>query len=139
MTTIVRWSPWRELESMQRRMRRMVEDIDVAPTTFPAADVYETDKELVVEVEAPGFDEKEIDIQVSDHTLTIKGERREEKETKERSFWCRERLENRFERRFELPADTDADRVSASFTKGVLKVEVPKTAKAAARKVEIKA
>lgn len=137
MAAIVRWNPWRELEQTQRRMRRMFDELDVTPTAFPATDVYETDSEVVVEVEAPGFEEKEIDLEVFDHTLVIKGERKEEKEQKEKSFWLRERLENTFERRFELPAETDTEKVSAAFAKGVLKVHVPKPAKATPRKVPI--
>lgn len=137
MATIVRWNPWRELEQIQHRMRRIFDESDLAPSAFPAADVYETDSEVVVEIEAPGFEEKEIDVEVTDHTLVIKGGRTEEKEQKEKSFWLRERLENTFERRFELPPQTDTGKVSAKFAKGVLSVHVPKTGKAPARKVPI--
>lgn len=137
MATIVRWNPWRELEQMQHRMRRMFEGSDLAPGGFPAADVYETDSEVVVEIEAPGFEEKEIEVEVADHTLVIKGGRKEEKEQKEKSFWLRERLESTFERRFELPPETDTGKVSADFAKGVLSVHVPKSGKAPARKVPI--
>lgn len=137
MATAVRWNPWRELEEMQRRMRRMFEESELRPSTLPAADVFETDGEVVVELETPGFEEKEIDVEVTDHTLVIKGERNEEKEQEKRSFWLRERLEHAFERRFELPPETDTGKVSASFAKGVLSVHVPKDAKAAPRKVAI--
>lgn len=137
MAAIVRWNPWRELEQMQRRMRGTFEELDLTPSSFPAADVYEADDEVVVEIEAPGFDAKDIDIEVADHTLVIKGERKEEKEQKEKAFWLRERLENTFERRFELPRETDTEKVSAEFAKGLLAVHVPTTAKAAARKVPI--
>jgi HSP20 family protein len=137
MAAIVRWNPWRELEQMQRRMRRTFEELDLAPSVFPAADVYETDGEVVVELEAPGFEEKEIDVEVADHTLVITGGRKEEKEQKQKSFWLRERLESTFERRFELPPETDTEKVSATFAKGVLAVHVPKTGKAPARKVPI--
>ncbi len=137
MPAIVRWSPLRELDSLERRMRRMLDAFDLVPAAFPAADVYETDDEVVVELEAPGFDEKEIDVEVTDHTLVIKGGRTEEKETEERSFRLQERLESTFERRFELPAEVDTSKVSASFSKGVLKVQVGKTAKAEPRKIDI--
>jgi HSP20 family protein len=118
-------------------MRRTFEELDLAPSVFPAADVYETDGEVVVELEAPGFEEKEIDVEVADHTLVITGGRKEEKEQKQKSFWLRERLESTFERRFELPPETDTEKVSATFAKGVLAVHVPKTGKAPARKVPI--
>lgn len=137
MPAIVRWSPWRELEAMQRRLGRIFDELELAPASVPAADVYETDGEVVVELEAPGFEEKELDVEVSDHTLVVKGERQEEQEKKNASFWCRERLERTFERRFVLPADVKTDDVSASFSKGVLRVRVPKRAEAKPRKVEI--
>ena len=71
--TIVRWTPFMELDSMERRMRRWFEEFGFAPA--PAADVYKTDDEYVVELELPGYEEKELSIEVSDHTLAIKGER----------------------------------------------------------------
>jgi HSP20 family protein len=140
MTTIVRWNPWQELESVQRRIRRMLDDL--TPFELPAADVYETDAELVVQLEAPGFEESEIDVEVTDHALVVKGERKEEKEEKQddkRTFWLHERLERTFERRFELPPGADTEKVSASFAKGVLEVHVPKAATTPFRKVPINA
>ena len=62
MTTIVRWTPLRELDSMERRMRRMLEDVGFAPALLPAADVYETADEFVIELELPGYEEKELGI-----------------------------------------------------------------------------
>jgi HSP20 family protein len=137
MATIVRWNPWRDFESVQRRMRRMFDELDLTPATFPAANVYETEGELVIEVEAPGFEESQVDIEITDHTLVVKGEREEEKEQKEKTFWLHERLENTFERRFELPLAADTDKVAASFEKGVLSVHVPKKAEASPRKIPI--
>lgn len=120
-------------------MRRMLEDFGIAPSPLPAADMYETDKELVVELDVPGFEEKELALEVSDHTLTIKGERMKEKEAKERSFYLHERLEKHFERKFTLPPEADVEHVEATFKTGVLEVHVPKIEQAKARKVEIKA
>ena len=70
-------------------------------------------------------------------TLSVTGERREEKETKEKALVMRERLEKTFARRFELPADTDGEHIPAEYAKGVLTVHVPKTVHAEPRKVEI--
>ncbi len=134
---IARWSPFLELDSMERRMRRMFDQLGWAPALVPAADVYETDDEFVVELELPGYEEKELTIEVSDHTLSVKGERAETKEKKEKAFRLRERLEREFERRFELPADADAEHLKANFVKGVLEVHAPKVATAKAHKVEI--
>ena len=139
MTTLVRWAPFQDLDVIERRMRRMLEDFGVAPAPLPAADMYETEKELVVELDVPGFDENELALEVSDSTLTITGERTKEKEQKEKSFYLHERLERHFERRFKLPPEVDLDHVEAKFRTGVLEVHVPKAEPAKARKVEIKA
>jgi HSP20 family protein len=137
MATMVRRSPFHELDSIERRMRRMFEEVGFAPTLLPAADVYETDEEFVVELEVPGFDEKELGIEVFDHRLTIKGERTEAKERKEKTFRLRERLEREFERRFELPEEVDTKHVQAKFAKGLLEVHAPKLAVSKPKKVEI--
>jgi HSP20 family protein len=137
MSTTRKWSPFQDLDSMERRMRRMFEEIGFAPTLLPAADIYETDDEFVVELEVPGYEEKELGIEVSDHGLTIKGERKETTEQKEKAFRLRERLERQFERRFELPAEADTKHVQAKFARGVLEVHAPKLAVSKAQKIEI--
>ena len=128
MTTMVKWSPFHELDSMERQMRRVFEGIGLAPVLLPAADIYETDDEFVMELEVPGYQEKELGIEVSDHTVTVKGERKEAKEEEEKSFYLRERLERKFERRFELPVDADTEHVRAKFATGILEVHAPKLA-----------
>ena len=135
--TIVRWTPFTELDSMERRMRRLFEEIGFAPGLAPAADVYETADEFVVEVEAPGFDEKELSIEVSDHTLAIKGSHSGAKEEKQRAFALHERLEREFERRFILPRQADTEHVKAVFSKGVLEVHAQKLPAAKAKQVAI--
>src|SRR5665647_405295 len=86
MPKLEKWTPFRELDLMDRRMRRFFEDLGVVPALTPAADVYETDGELVVELEVPGFDEKELEIEVRDHTLSIICDRTEETEKKEKTL-----------------------------------------------------
>jgi HSP20 family molecular chaperone IbpA len=137
MTTLVRWTPFRELEPMERRMRRMFEDIGFGPFTVPAADFYETDRDYVIELEVPGFEEKELGIEVTDHTLTIKGQRLDEAKEEDKAFRFHERLEKTFERQFFLPAEADTEHVEATFTKSVLKVRTPKASEAKPRKVAI--
>jgi HSP20 family protein len=139
MTTLVRWAPFQDLDVIERRMRRVLEDFGVAPAPLPAADMYETETELVVELDVPGFEEKELALEVSDSTLIIKGERTKEREEKEKSFYLHERLEKHFERRFKLPPEADLDHIQATFHTGVLEVHVPKVEEAKARKIEIKA
>jgi HSP20 family protein len=139
MTRIVKWAPFREFDVVDRRMRRLLEDFGVAPAQLPAADMYETEKELIVELEVPGFDEKELSLEASDHVLTIKGERIEEKEEKEKIFFVHERLEKHFERSFTMPIEADLDHVAATFKGGVLEVHVPKIEPAKARTIPIEA
>jgi HSP20 family protein len=137
MPLLEKWTPLRELDLVDRRMRRFFEELGVTPALAPAADLYETEGELVVELEVPGFDEKELEIHVSDHVLSIAGERLEETEKKEKTLRLHERLEKKFERRFELPVDVDSEHIKAEYRKGVLTVHVPKTGRVEPRKVEI--
>lgn len=137
--TVVGWTPFRELETFDRRMRRALEDFGIVPALLPAADVYETEDEYVVEVEVPGFEEEELGIEVTDHTVVVKGERLEAKEEKEKTFRLRERLEKHFERRFALPLGADTNHVTAVFARGVLEVHAPKEAHEKPRKVAISA
>ena len=138
MTTMLKWAPLTELDTMERRMRRMFEGLGFAPGIRPATDVYETQDEFVVELEVPGFDERELGIEVTDHTLTVKGERVEAKESEEKAYRLRERLERTFERRFHLPAEADTEHVVARFDKGVLQVHAPKLELAKSKRIEIK-
>lgn len=140
MVTLERWTPLRELDRMERRMRRLFEDRGLFAVEAPATDVYETESEYVVELEVPGFDRSELTVEVSDHTLVVKGEHEEDTEKASRELLLHERLERRFERRFDLPRDVDADRVAAACDKGVLTLHVPKTGvEVASHTVEITA
>lgn len=135
---LTRWIPFEEFDSMERRMRRMLAQTGIVPT-FPSTDLYETDGEYVVELEAPGFDEKELTIELSDHTLMIKGERAELKEKEQKTFYFKERLEKSFERRFTLPTEADTKHLTASFKKGVLEIHAPKVQVSKPKKVAIEA
>lgn len=137
MSTLVKWAPFSELDVIERRMRRMLEDFGLAAAPLPAADMYETDKEIVVELDVPGFDEQELVLEVLDHTLTIKGEKTAETEEKRKSYYLHERLEKHFERRFTLPPEVDTEHIDARFHTGVLEVHVPKLEPVTARTIEI--
>jgi HSP20 family protein len=136
--TLNRLTPLRELDRMERRMRRLFEDRGLFAFEPPATDIYETDQDYVVELEVPGFERGELAIEVADHALVVRGEHEEEAEKAGRELLLHERIEKRFERRFELPAEVDADRIEATCDKGVLVLHLPKTGpKVTARKVEI--
>jgi HSP20 family protein len=134
---IVKWTPFMELDSMERRMRRLFEEIGFAPALAPATDIYETDEEYVVELEVPGYEEKELAIEISDHNLVVKGQREKTKQETTKQFSLHERLEREFERRFVLPAEADTEHLRATFAKGVLEVHAPKAKTAKAKKVAI--
>ena len=143
MATLVKQTLFPEFETMERRFRRAFEGIPLLPaflpssTVLPAADVYETKDELVVELEVPGYDEKELGLELSDHTLTVSGTRAESKDETEKTLRLHERLERHFERTFILPSEIDEEHVTASFGKGVLKVHAPKLTTAKTRTVAI--
>lgn len=134
---IVKWAPFTELDSMERRMRRLVEELGFAPALAPAADVYETEDEFVVELEVPGYDEEELSVEVSDHTLAVKGDRTRTKEEKAKEFSLHERLERKFERRFVLPQEAETEHLKAVFEKGVLELRTPKAKTIKPRQVAI--
>jgi HSP20 family protein len=134
---LVRWSPLPELDAIDRRLRLVFDQAGMAPALLPAADVYETDAEFILELEVPGFEEEKLSVEVFDHTLTVKGERIEEKEEQAKTFRLHERLANEFERRFELPPEADSAKIAAEFKAGVLTVHAPKASVAKPRAVAI--
>ncbi len=138
---LVRWSPWRELEEMQRTLSRLLGE--AAPATeegvwLPAVDIRETDDALIVEAELPGIERKDVKVDIKDGVLTISGERKYEKETEEENIHRMERVYGRFSRSFSLPNNVDVDKVEAKLKNGVLTVRLPKKETARARTVEIK-
>lgn len=95
---------------------------------FPRIEMSESDKEFRIEAELPGMDDDDVELLLRDGVLTIRGEKKSEREDKSRRM--SERFYGRFERQIPLPVDVDEDKVSASFKKGVLYVTLPKTAEA---------
>jgi HSP20 family protein len=132
---MVKWDPFRDFDLMLPGIRRML-PLSAEPV-YPAADIYETADEFVVELEVPGFEEKELAIEVTDHTLSVKGEHEETTEKQEKTFRLHERLEQTFERRFALPETVDAEKLTATFEKGVLELHAPKVAIAATKTIPI--
>jgi HSP20 family protein len=109
-------------------------------TAAPAVDVTESDKAFEVTAELPGMDDKNIEVKVVNGNLTIKGEKQEEKEEKKKDYYLHERRFGSFERCFQVPDGVDADKIEASFKKGVLTVTLPKKPEAQkpAKKIEVK-
>ena len=133
---ITKWDPFRDLTVLRDRMNRLFEDAFptlrfedselMQATWSPAVDIYETESELVLTAELPGVNEKDVEIKVEDNTLSIKGERKLEKETKEENYHRIERAYGSFFRLFTLPNYIDYENIHAEFANGLLKVHMPK-------------
>lgn len=105
----------------------------------PPVDVVDRKEEVVLRADLPGMTEKDIELTFQNGSLTIRGERKEEKETKEENYYCSERWSGAFSRTLALPAGVEAEKIKATFKEGVLEVHVPKTKQAEGTKIEIKA
>ncbi len=107
----------------------------------PSIDVAETDKEIKVSVELPGMDDKDVEVNLNRDSLTIRGEKKEEKEDKGKDYYHVERSYGSFSRTIPLPVEIESDKAEAYFKKGVLTVRIPKSAKAieSKKKIVIKA
>ena len=106
----------------------------------PRVDVAETDNAIEITAELPGLDEKDIEVALADDILTIKGEKKAEKEERKKGYYMSERRYGSFRRSFRLPESVDADKIAGNFDKGVLTLSLPKTAEAKKRqrKIDIK-
>lgn len=133
---LVRWDPFREITSLQERMNRLFEegafpfrglgDRPAWRTWAPPVDIYETEKEIVLKAELPGMSQDDFSLEVRDNTLTLKGERKQEKEAKEESYYQMERYYGAFQRSFTLPNTVQQDKAKARYRDGVLEVVLPK-------------
>lgn len=140
--------------SLQRQMNSLFHDFftgfDIAPRGFasgasgafmPSIDVKESDKEFTIRAELPGVEEKDIEVTVTSDAVTIKGEKKEEKEDKGKNYYYMERSYGSFNRVIPLSTETEANKAEAGFKNGVLNITIPKSqsAKAKETKVPIKA
>jgi HSP20 family protein len=139
--------PFTELARMEREMEDVFGRFFPAVRTWagmerawtPAVDMREEKDEIVVKADLPGLDDKDIQVTVQDGTLTIRGERKEEKEEKGEEYYYAERAYGAFVRSLPLPAGVEADKVKATFKKGVLEVHLPKAREARGHTIEVKA
>jgi len=145
MTVLTRWEPFREFATLQDRMNRLFretynenQDQSLTTSSFaPAVDVYEDEHNVTLKIEVPGIEEKDIDVRIENNTLTVHGERKIEKEEKEENYRRVERQYGSFTRTFNLPTTVDAEKVSANYDKGVLKISLPKKAEAKPKQIKV--
>lgn len=150
---------WRPLANLRREIDRLFDDFgwgfagrpfgrtlfDVEPfwrgeLTFgkaPAVDITEKEKEYEITAELPGLDENNVEVKFADGLLTIKGEKREEKEEKKKDYYLSERRFGSFQRSFQVPDGVDADKIAANFKNGVLTVTLPKSPEAQKKEKKI--
>jgi HSP20 family protein len=141
--------PFRELTQIDREMEdlfgrffgsepRLRQGVELLEWS-PAIDVIDRKEELLLRADLPGLTEKDIEITVEEGTLRLRGQRTEEKETKEEDYCYAERWSGSFSRVMRLPAGIDAEKVDATFKNGVLEVHLPKTKEATGKKIAVKA
>lgn len=137
-------SPWLELEDMSARLNRLFGDPGAGEASHrvlwsPAVNVEETKEELRLTAELPGMTIDDIEIEVENNILSLRGQKRQEEETEDRKFHVWERSFGGFERSFTLPRTVKADEISAHFRDGILNIQMPKAPEAKGRKISIKA
>ena len=138
MTMITRIDPFRELASFFENFTEPGGKDQLSAGSFvPPVDVYEDEQNLVLKLEIPGINDDDLDVQVENNTLTVKGERKFEKEEKEENFHRIERRYGSFLRTFRLPNTIDTDKVEAHYDKGILKISLAKRAEAKPKQIKV--
>ena len=139
-------TPWRpfEFDRVRREMDRLWDSfleggsMRRAGEWLPSIDVSETKSDLVIKAELPGMDPKDIDISMNNGFLTIKGEKKHEREEKDENYHLVERSYGSFTRSVRLPREVQSDKITASFKNGVLRVTLPKSEEAKKKEIKIK-
>jgi HSP20 family protein len=143
---LVRFQPFvDEFQSLQERMNRLFGETGLgrfaAEETMgawsPLCDIYEDGESIIVKTELPGVDRNDIDVQVENNVLTIRGERKREKEAKADNVYRAERFYGSFSRSFTLPVTVDTERIKAEYRDGILHVTLPKVEAAKPRKIKV--
>jgi len=147
MMNLVRWNPWREMNTLQHRFNHLLADSFFQPsrsedelslgTWHPVVDMYDEDDRIIIKAELPGMEKKDISVDVKDQVLTLSGERNHDDEVKEEKYYRRERAYGKFQRAFSLPADVNSDNIKADFKDGLLKIEVPKPEKQKPKEITV--
>jgi HSP20 family protein len=134
--TLVRWNPWQDISTLQRQLDRMFDDV-LVPTSakspfgdalrVPAAELSETEDAIHLKIEVPGMDAKDLDVEVTEKAVSIKGERKSEQKTEENGRTRSEFYYGRYERVIPLPARVENTNVKAEYKDGILSLNLPKS------------
>ena len=143
MTMLTRWDPWRELGRVQDEMSRLLEDRRAFQAGeslgwTPGVDIYEDEEGLSLKFDLAGVEPKDVDIRFENGVLTLKGERKLEKEERKENYHRIERSYGAFTRSFSLPATVDAEKIRAESKNGVLSVLLPKKPEAKPKSIQVK-
>jgi len=146
MSNLTRWEPVREMMTLREAMDRLFDDAFTRPISLrdggwsaPAVDMYQTDDEVVVRASLPGFKADEVQINVTGDVLTLRGERKQQEEKKERAWHIREHRWGSFERSIALPTEVKADKAVADFENGILTITLPKAEEVKPKTITVKA
>jgi HSP20 family protein len=149
MTLITKFDPFRDLNQLQTNLNRVFpgffaenanrlgNELTTTGNFIPAVDVLEDEHNFTLKVEVPGIEQKDLDIEVENYTLTVSGERKFEKEVKEENFHRIERRYGSFYRAFTLPTTVDAEHVNANYNAGILKLELSKKPEAQPKQIKV--
>ena len=141
--TLVRWSPLRDVMSVQDEVNRLFDGLvrhrerAGAGEWVPAVDISETDSDFIVSADAPGLNVEDIKISVANNVLTLRGEKKNVREEKEENFHRVERCCGSFERTFSLPSGVDAENIRAKYRDGVLEIRLPKSKEAKPQEIKV--
>jgi HSP20 family protein len=146
MTSLIRWEPVRELDGMRDAMDRLFDESFFRPlvpalwdtASMPTMDLYQTEESVVVKMGLPGVKPEDIQVSVTNGVLNIRGEVKEEKEEKEKTYHLRERRYGSFSRSVTLPSNVSVDKSDAVFENGVLTLTLPKAEEAKAKTITVK-
>ncbi len=144
MAIVTRWDPFREAVTLQNRLNSIFSNYNQgesealsAANFAPPVDIYEDENKLVLKLEVPGINQNDLDIQVENRTLTVRGERKFDKEEKQENFHRVEHRYGTFARTFTLPSTVDPESIAASYDAGVLRLELQKKAQAKPRQIKV--
>lgn len=145
---LVRWSPFTEYNTLAERMNRLwseslrnvggESEVELGSAWYPVVDIYEKGDDIVLEAELPGLKKEDIDVRVENNVLTLRGERKLERETKKDGAFRSERAYGTFSRSFTLPTMVASDKIQAEYKDGMLTLVLPRVEEAKPKQIPVK-